>query len=296
MKVLISTGEALLGKTLTRWGYEVSVASDGPHALDLLTQDNPIKLAILNYEMQGLPAADLCARLRAGVQEPYIYLILLMEKCPKDELLQAFEQGADDYLAKPIDGYELRAKLLVAKRILALQDRLLTLRDELRLQAKVDALTGLWNRRGSMEELARELSRADRENRPVGLMLADLDHFKQVNDTYGHLTGDRVLKTVGMRLKGALRAYDIVGRYGGEEFLIVCPGCAEKTLLRRAEELRAAIAGEPVPTPEGALSVTLSLGAAVAHKTVPQDQLLQAADEALYKAKRAGRNRVEFAR
>ena len=295
MKVLISAGEGLLQKNLARWGYEVAVVSEGNEALRLLMQPDHPKLAILNYEMDGLRGADLCRRIRADSIDPYTYMILLMEKSQKDDLLEAFEQGADDYLVKPFDGYELRAKLLVAQRILGLQDRLISMRDELQVQATHDSLTGLWNRRASMAALERELTRAGREDKTVGLMLADLDHFKQINDTYGHLAGDKVLQAVAAKLKSALRSYDTIGRYGGEEFLVISPGCDQAAIVRRAEHLRAAVASEPVVTPEGSISVSLSLGAAVSNGDTPQDQFLKAADEALYRAKRAGRNRVEFA-
>jgi two-component system cell cycle response regulator len=295
VKVLISPGEGLLKKNLTRWGYEVSVVADGNEALRLLTRQEHPKLAILNYEMDGLRGADLCRRIRADSIDPYTYMILLMVPSQKDDLLEAFEQGADDYLVKPFDGYELRAKLLVAQRILGLQDRLISMRDELQEQATHDSLTGLWNRRASMAALERELVRATRENKSVGLMLADLDNFKQINDTYGHLAGDKVLQAVAAKLKTALRSYDTIGRYGGEEFLVISPGCDEGAILRRAEHLRASVAREPVVTAEGDIFVSLSLGAAVSTGSTPQDQFLQSADEALYRAKRAGRNRVEFA-
>ena len=295
MKVVINSGEPLLEKTLARWGYEVMAAEDSQRAVELLTRKNSANLAILNSDADGMRAAELCRLLRAGSGDQYIYVILLIEKSQGDDLLEAFEQGADDYLAKPYDGYELRAKLLVAKRILALQERLLGMRDELLVQATHDSLTGLWNRRAAMDALGRELARSQREKRPVGLLLADIDHFKKINDTYGHLAGDHVLQTVATRLKSAMRAYDTVGRYGGEEFLIVSPGCDEKAILRRAENLRRTIASEPIITQEGSISVSLSLGAAVAVTEVPQDQLIKAADEALYRAKRGGRNRSELA-
>jgi two-component system cell cycle response regulator len=295
MKVVINAGEPLLEKTLTRWGYEAVAAENSQRAVELLTQKNSATLAILNSEADGMRAAELCRLLRSGSREQYIYVILLIEKSQGDELLEAFEQGADDYLAKPYDGYELRAKLLVAKRILALQERLLGMRDELLVQATHDSLTGLWNRRAAMDALGRELARSQREKRPVGLLLADIDHFKKINDTYGHLAGDHVLQTVATRLKSAMRAYDTVGRYGGEEFLIVSPGCDETSILRRAEHLRRTIASEPIVTPEGSISVSMSFGASVAPTEVPQDQLIKAADEALYRAKRGGRNRSELA-
>jgi len=295
VRVLISSGEGSLRKTLSRWNHEVLEASDGNEALRLLTGPNPFTLAILDAKMDGLRGAELCRRLRDEAAEPYIYVLMLMEKSQEDDLLESFEAGADDYLVKPFDGYELRAKLLVAKRILSLQERLIGMRDELAVQATHDALTGLWNRRASMETLARELSRANREKKNVGLILADLDHFKQINDTYGHLAGDQVLQTVAQRLKGALRTYDTVGRYGGEEFLMIFPGCDEEALLRRAEHLRESVDREAVRTPEAEIVVSVSLGATVAHGAVPQDQILKSADEALYRAKRSGRNRVELA-
>jgi diguanylate cyclase (GGDEF)-like protein len=295
MKVVINAGETLLEKTLSRWGYDVRVAENSQQALELLTQEDPATLAILNSEMNGSRGADLCRRLRAESGDQYVYVILLSEKSQGDDLLEAFEEGADDYITKPYDGYALRAKLLVAKRILSLQERLLAMRDELLVQATRDSLTGLWNRRATMESLARELSRGSREKRPVGLVLADIDFFKKINDTYGHLAGDCVLQTVATRLKNAMRTYDTVGRYGGEEFLIISPGCDEGALLRRAESLRSSIAREPVVTSEGSIAVTLSVGAVVAATELPQDQMIKTADEALYRAKRSGRNRVELA-
>lgn len=295
MKVLISSGEGSLGKTLARWGYEVSEVSEGDEALRQLLQDNPPKLAILG-ELSGLRGPELCQRLRADAAEPYIYVILLTNKSQGDDLLEAFEHGADDYLAKPFDGYELRAKLIVAKRILALQDRLISMRDELQIQATHDSLTGLWNRKAAMDALTRELVRAEREKKTVGLMLADLDHFKQINDTYGHLAGDRVLQAIAAKLKSVLRSYDTIGRYGGEEFLIVCPGCDEAAILRRAEHIRTSVQAEPVSTPEATIPISLSIGAVVASGSMQQNNLLKSADEALYRAKRAGRNRAELAR
>lgn len=295
MRVLINSGEGSLKKTLSRWNYEVLEVSDGNEALNQLTGPNPYTLAILDAQMDGLRGAELCRRLRVEVAEPYVYVLMLMEKAQEDDLLDAFEAGADDYLIKPFDGYELRAKLLVAKRILALQERLISMRDALAVQATHDALTGLWNRKACMETLARELSRGDREKKSLGLILADLDHFKQINDTYGHLAGDQVLQTVAQRLKSALRTYDTVGRYGGEEFLLIFPGCDEEALMRRAEDLRVSVSREVVQTQEAGIAVTLSLGAAVTRGAVPQNEILASADEALYRAKRSGRNRAELA-
>jgi two-component system, cell cycle response regulator len=297
MRILVSAGERLLSGTLTRWGYEVVVASDGAEALRCLQEEDPPKLAILNWEMEALGGPDVCKSLRKGMIEPYVYLIFLTNKSRKDDLLEAFEFGADDYLVKPFDGYELRAKLIVAKRILELQDRLVSMREDLRAQATHDFLTGLWNRQASLEALAIELHRSYREKKPTGLIMADLDYFKQINDTHGHPAGDAVLKAVATRLQTAMRSYDTVGRYGGEEFIIVAPGCSATTILNRAEELRDRISREVIQTAEGTVQVTVSMGAIAVSGKMKMDaeSALKAADEALYRAKHRGRNCCELA-
>jgi diguanylate cyclase (GGDEF)-like protein len=297
MKILLSAGERLLSGTLSRWGYEVVVASDGAEALNLLRGEDAPKLAILDWEMDAMRGPEVCKSLRQNQIEPYVYLIFLTEKSQKDDLLEAFEFGADDYLVKPFDGYELRAKLIVAKRILELQDRLVSMRENLRAQATHDFLTGLWNRQASLEALAYEISRAHREKKPTGLIMADLDYFKQINDTYGHPAGDTVLKAVGAMLQGAMRSYDTVGRYGGEEFVIVAPGCNAVTIMNRAEELRARVSREEIQTSEGIIHVTMSIGALSISGTSKMDaeSALKAVDDALYRAKHGGRNRCEFA-
>jgi len=294
LKVLIHTGEDLLKKNLTRWGYEVLSASDGNDALALLTQTDHPKLAILNYEMDGLCGADLCRRLRADSIDPYTYMILLMEKSQKDDLLEAFEQGADDYLVKPFDGYELRAKLLVANRILGLQDRLIAMRDELQVQATHDALTGLFNRGRVLEILAAEIARSERELRRLAVLMVDLDRFKQINDTLGHQAGDAVLREAARRMQAATRQYDAPGRYGGEEFLIVLPGCGAREGYAQAERIREAFAREPFAAGTDSLAVTCSIGVSSrdACAAGDADRLIREADAALYDAKNRGRNSV----
>jgi diguanylate cyclase (GGDEF)-like protein len=298
MKVLISEGEKLLHNTLTRLGHEVVVAANGSDVLDrVLAADGP-KLAILDWNMAGMSGAEVCKSLRSCCTEPYIYTIVLTDKSQKDELLDVFDFGADDYLHKPLDGYELRAKLIVAKRILDLQDRLVSMREDLRTRATHDSLTGLWNRQATLDALAREIDRGDREHKPCGLILADVDHFKHVNDCFGHQAGDDVLRETAATLADAVRAYDIVGRYGGEEFLVIAPGCNTGTITERAETIRTKIQRKSILTAKGPISVTLSLGAIAfqpGSENTPKT-LIKLVDEALYVAKRAGRNRVELAR
>jgi diguanylate cyclase (GGDEF)-like protein len=160
-----------------------------------------------------------------------------------------------------------------------------------------DSLTGLWNHEEILRILGLELTRAEREGNSVGVIMADLDHFKRVNDTYGHMAGDAVLRVAAGRMLSLFRSYDAVGRYGGEEFVIVLPGCVGKCVAGIAERLRKAIADENMDTPAGMIPVTMSLGVAVSGKDRKTDvnSLVHAADSALYRAKTNGRNRVEFA-
>jgi diguanylate cyclase (GGDEF)-like protein len=168
--------------------------------------------------------------------------------------------------------------------------------EEVRYRATHDALTGLWNRGAILDVLKRELVRAQREGTSVGVLLGDLDHFKSVNDTYGHLAGDAVLRESAQRISAAVRSYDSVGRYGGEEFLIILSGCEDDSdMVKQAERIRSLVCGGPVQSPEGEIPITLSLGVASSGEYQEVEAILRAADAALYRAKRAGRNRVELA-
>jgi diguanylate cyclase (GGDEF)-like protein len=164
--------------------------------------------------------------------------------------------------------------------------------EALKEQALKDSLTGLWNRRAIFAMLERETYRAQRDRFPITLVMIDLDHFKNINDSYGHLTGDEVLRETAGRLVEAMRPYDFAGRYGGEEFLVVLPSCSPQNGLQRAEHFRRAIAAKPVPTAIGPLAVTCSVGVAAYEENMPPEDLVHRADEALYRAKRLGRNCV----
>ncbi len=300
MKVLLADDEPvslrLLQSTLVKWGYEVVTATDGDRAWGILHADEPPRLALLDWMMPGRKGIELCRAVRARLSQPYIYILLLTARKDKVDVIEGLESGADDYLTKPYFAQELRARLRVGERILELEDHLVAAREAMHFRATHDALTGLWNRAAILESLDRELPRAHREGRPLGILLADLDHFKKVNDTCGHQAGDEVLREAARRMLSAVRSYDLVGRYGGEEFLLLLAGCDSANLLDRAEHLRKTIAASPVQLPESCLQITVSLGAVSSSglRELDADCFLRAADQALYRAKGAGRNRVEM--
>jgi diguanylate cyclase (GGDEF)-like protein len=283
---------------LTQWGYEVISTEDGSAAWNILQGEDAPRLAILDWMMPEMNGVQVCQKVRSRSEEPYIYILLLTAKDQKEDLVEAMEAGADDYIVKPPDPQELKVRLRAGRRMIELQEQLVTAREALRVQATYDSLTDLLNRSAVLDILRRELARARRQETSVGIAMVDLDHFKRVNDTYGHTAGDVVLCQAATRMASSVRPYDAVGRYGGEEFLIILPGCDEQGVLSVAERIRSRICSKTVTTPEGIVSVTVSLGVTVADLAAQLDMesLIQVADTALYKAKANGRNRVEFAR
>ena len=286
----------LLQVSLGNAGYRVVMAADGEEALRILNERDCPRLAVLDWMMPAMDGVEVCRAVRGSAREPYLYLILLTAKGQQTEIIEGLEAGADDYITKPFDLQELKARLRSGKRILELQEQLVTAREQLRIQATHDSLTGLFNRMAILEALDREVTRANRENRPVAVMMADLDHFKFINDTHGHQAGDAVLQETARRMLASVRTYDFVGRYGGEEFLVVVPGSDLPAAAELAERLRQSVSAQPVCVAGAMISTTLSLGLAVSTgKFDRPEQLLQQADQALYAAKRAGRNRVATA-
>jgi diguanylate cyclase (GGDEF)-like protein len=301
MKVLIADDQVvtlrLLDSSLRRWGYEVVVAKDGLEASQILLAHDAPKLAILDWMMPGMDGPQLCQEVRRNKPEPYTYILLLTGKRTQVDVIAGLDAGADDYVTKPFDPAELKVRLRTGKRIIYLQEQLISAREALRDQATHDRLTGLWNRQGILDILNSELARALRQCVPVSVCLGDLDCFKLINDNYGHAAGDEVLRSAAKVMRESVRRYDSVGRYGGEEFLIVLPGCDRGNAAAHAERMRAAISQLVVETTRGEIRPTISLGVAVSdHCTGPDaSDLIQAADVALYRAKNGGRNRVELA-
>ncbi|MCW5979818.1 MAG: diguanylate cyclase [Bryobacteraceae bacterium] len=301
MKVLIAddspVSRRLLEAALRKWKYDVLVACDGLEAWEYLQRDNTCRLAILDWMMPGLSGPEVCRRVRQLAADRYIYILLITSRTHKEDLIEGMEAGADDYLTKPFDQDELKVRLGPGRRIVELQDALLEAHAALREQATTDALTRIWNRRTILEILDRELSRAQRAQSATGIVMGDLDHFKLINDTYGHIAGDGVLREVARRMKASSRAYDSIGRYGGEEFLLILPSCNGHDTEALAERMRQAIESRPVELPEVSIPVTTSFGVT----SVPDigagapESLLRIADSALYQAKQQGRNRVVYA-
>jgi two-component system cell cycle response regulator len=298
VKILIAeddvTSRLLLKRVLESWGYEVTATRDGDEALQALQGEVAPRLAILDWMMPGMDGVDVCRRVRARETLQPTYIILLTALGDKESVVTGLNAGADDYVGKPYDPDELHARLEVGRRLVELNDELLEAQHALEILARTDALTGVLNRGAIVEELEMEAERASREGRPLGLGMLDIDHFKLVNDTYGHAAGDEVLREVVQRVLGVMRPYDTFGRFGGEEFLVLVPGSGERELVAVLERIRSAIGSSPIVVDGHELVVTVSLGGATRSRE-SADGLIARADDALYTAKEHGRDRVVLA-
>ena len=301
MKILVADDDpvsrCLMARLLGRVGYDVVLAEDGRQALDILVSPAGPRLALLDWMMPGLDGPSVCLEVRSHRERPYSYIILLTSKGDKEDLIAGLEAGADDYLTKPCNAEELKARLRVGERVLRLEDSLVHAREEMRFKANHDALTSLWNRGAILALLEEEIDRVEREQAKCSLLLCDIDHFKEINDVYGHPIGDAILRETATQLGSAVRAGDAVGRYGGEEFLVILSDCGAESLALRAEELRHAVASNAFTGNLTALSISISIGAmTIDHRaTKAPGVYLSEVDAALYRAKLTGRNRVVFA-
>ncbi|MEP6995362.1 MAG: diguanylate cyclase [Acidobacteriota bacterium] len=279
---------------LTKWGYEVGPAGNGVEAWNRLSTEASPTLVILAWKMDAMHGIDVCRRLRLQPGLPSAYVLLIADDRGTDDLLDGLNAGADDFLFMPLDAVEVRARVRTGARIVEVEEALRASQDALRIQSTRDAVTGSWNHATILDLLQKERERARRKSGSVGVVLADLDEFRKVNENLGHPVGDEVLREAARRMSSSVRPYDAVGRYGGEEFLIVLPGSDGLGALTVAERIREAFAKRPVDTSAGPVPLTLSLGVAAEGGEAVTDSasLLQAADSALKRAQNTGRNRA----
>ena len=284
----------MLAAVLKKSGYEVVETANGSQACGELHEPGAPPLAILDWMMPEMDGPEVVRRVRARKTDQPPYIIMLTTKGEKADIIAGLEAGADDYLAKPFNSGELRARVAVGRRILETQAELLTARNALAHEATHDPLTGILNRRAIETALSRELSREQRLHEGLTVSICDIDNFKKINDTYGHMAGDEVLCGIVRLLETRLRAYDHLGRFGGEEFLVITPGVTQDQANKLYERLRAAVSDNPISTKAGSVSITISIGVRAVNGNETMDELITAADSALYRAKREGRNRVCF--
>lgn len=300
MRILLAEDDAitrrLLEAQLKKWGHDVVPCSDGQEAWDKLNTDESPKLVILDWMMPVMDGLAVSKKIREQETRPYTYIILLTAKSRKEDIVEGLEAGADDYITKPFDPQELRVRIRAAIRIVQLQEDLLEALKTSEFRATHDSLTGLWNRYAILGILEKQLARSRRDGDEIAVIMADVDHFKKINDNHGHLAGDEVLRQTARRIKDSLRPYDDVGRYGGEEFIVVLPRCDAEAAVSIAERIRLEFEKNPIVSSEGTFPVSLSFGLAITKGKDCQrtDDLIGLADDALYKAKESGRNRVEF--
>jgi diguanylate cyclase (GGDEF)-like protein len=292
MKILIAEDQPpaalYLRRTLEKMGHETTVAPDGEQAWNMI-RAGEVSLLISDWMMPHLNGLDLCRRIRAVGGNRYTYIILLTSRDRRDDRLTGLRAGADDFLTKPPDADELAVRLEIAERILEVHAQLARQNALLSELATIDELTGTKNRRRFREDLELLFGQADRLASPLSLIMLDLDHFKQYNDSFGHPAGDEVLHLTGSILRAAVRGHDVVARYGGEEFVVLLPATDSVKALDVAERLRSAIECRSWQH----RTVTASLGVATAGPaTADGTVLVEQADQALYKSKQAGRNLV----
>ncbi len=290
----------LIKKIVENEGYEVLEAKDGYEGWSIFQKEKGnIYIALLDWKMPKMDGIEVCRRIRKTSITHYVYVLFLTSKRNIEAIVEGLETGGDDYMTKPFARKELVSRIRVAGRIITLEHELNEANRKLQVLAITDPLTGLLNRREFLKRLQDEMYRVSREKRFYGLIMLDIDHFKRVNDTLGHTTGDMVLIEIADRLKAELRPYDLIGRYGGEEFLIGIPEANSKTGRDIAERIRVAICKKPFHARNNELDISASFGITSA---IPEgntkdithllEAMIERADSALYRAKDAGRNRI----
>jgi diguanylate cyclase (GGDEF)-like protein len=292
MKILLAEDQRVAARFIERMlkeiGHEVTVVPDGEVAWQIVRAgETPVLIS--DWLMPRLDGLELCRRIRAAESDHYTYIILLTSRDRYEDKLQGLDAGADDFLTKPPNPHELSVRLRIAERIVAIHEKLARQNRRLAELAMTDELTGVKNRRRFLEDFELYAALAVRQRMPLSLVVLDVDHFKQYNDTFGHPAGDQVLRTVAATLSQNVREHDVVARYGGEEFVVVLPATDAHPALELAERLRLALEQQS-GTPR---QVTASFGVATLDRGGGNvASLIEEADRALYRAKGSGRNRV----
>jgi two-component system, cell cycle response regulator len=270
-------------------GYEVVQALDGELALKECAIAKPDAI-LLDIEMPGLDGREVLARLKADPELSDIPVVFLTGRTSTDDMVAGLRAGAHDYLKKPFEPAELIARIGGAVRIKRLQDELRMRNEQLDRLSRIDGLTGIYNRRHLDEQLLDMSKFACRHDQPLAVLMLDIDYFKQVNDQEGHPAGDRVLQEFARRLQATVRAGSVVGRFGGEEFLVIAPRTNADEAKMLGERIRSAIAEQPIDLGDRSISITVSVGCAVGLQSA--GELVEQADAALYRSKAGGRNQV----
>lgn len=280
----------VLGVYLKEFNYNLFNASNGLEALGII-KNSDISIALIDWMMPGITGVELCEEIRKLDLNRYVYLIIVTGRSEKEDTIEALHRGADDYIVKPFTFQELKVRISGAERVLKLENRLKSAYQKLYDESIHDVLTGTLNRRTLMNRISDTFGTF---NTNIGIIIVDIDDFKKINDTYGHLIGDDVLKEFSTIISQGLRKNDFVGRYGGEEFLIVLPELDLKESCKVAERIRLSLESEVFNFGGISVKLTASFGVAVLHKGDDIKTSLQRADDALYDAKKSGKNRVNF--
>ncbi len=306
MRILIVESQAesrkSLQQTLDGWGYQVTAIEDAAAALGSFQRESPPAMVLVGSLADRTSVKQLCRGIREFGEKPYIYILLLADKGQSEYTLEFLEAGADDYLTRPFDELELKARLRAGKRILDLREELRRAQATIGYQAYHDPLTGLWNRGAIIDALQRELARVRREKAPVGLLMVSIDGLKDINDKYGHMAGDAAIRATARELRASLRPYDAIGRYGGEAFVIIVTGCDSRSSFKQAERFFETLKGRTVDISQwgkfvsgkdAALPILYSIGVISGTGEHDSETLLKSLESALRKARTQGGNRIE---
>lgn len=298
MKILIAEDDEviqlILQKLLEREGYRVILANNGLEAWNVFQEKREeIDMVITDWLMPEMDGLELCKKIRSLDVSHYVYIIFITVRERREDVVVGLEAGADDYISKPFDPHELLSRIRSGERIIELDGQLRKRQKELEHLSLTDELTGVLNRRGIFRRLREELNRAAREKYSFSVMMLDIDNLKEINDKYGHSTGDKVLYEVVRRIKACCRPYDVIGRYGGDEFLMIVPVEEKGMAFKLAERFQKAVCEKFLSIDNKRINITISIGASfVKTSEYGLKEIIKKADECLVKAKTAGKNMV----